>query len=605
MKISHELAQTNTQPYRQNTNMTTGSTQIPSPYQDLTFPLNVYAHTQMLQDGVCDSLHYGLFQRKNNDFQTAQQYSTELLIAQLPPPPCRILEVGVGLGTTFALLTQQGYQVHGLTPDAQEVAYILKYFGEQVPVIWQQLEDFEAKTNSFDVILFQESAQHIEPLVIFNKAIDLLDTSGHLVIIDTFALKHGETVAEELYLLADMVTLAERFGFELVKQLDLSSMALPTLAYRIQTTNRHRRRLIKDLALSDQKLDQLNASNLAYQNKFTSGRYGYGLLHFKKKSFPKWRPGLLKKNQAIEMLSLFKKTFHHSMTPTTWQWKYGGALEREIGIWRGDQLIGHYGGISRNILFFSQPQIAVQIGDVMVDSTERGILTKKGPFFLMAATFLERYIGYGKPFLLGFGFPNERAMKVAERHGLYAEVGRMIEYSWKPLPKLPRWGTRLCTINCIEDEWTAAAIDTCWQKMAKDLCGAIVGVRDRHYLHHRYLSHPSQRYQVILVKNRFGERVRGILVLRHDLDGCEIIDIVAALTEIPLLVIHARRLAGIGGHSRVFCRITANFAAHFVTTGGICQELDIRIPTNVWSNGPSPHKINNCWWLMSGDTDFR
>ena len=137
------------------------------------------------------------------------------------------------------------------------------------------------------------------------------------------------------------------------------------------------------------------------------------------------------------VLDLFENTFHHSMTPATWQWKYGHHSGYQIGVWRDDQLIAHYGGCGRRILFFGQPQHAVQIADVMVNSNDRGILTKTGPFFLMAATFPERFVGYGKPFLVGFGFPNERAMKVAERHGLYAEVGCMTEFCWPSLPKLP------------------------------------------------------------------------------------------------------------------------------------------------------------------------
>ncbi|MBL0011364.1 MAG: GNAT family N-acetyltransferase [Nitrosomonas sp.] len=123
-----------------------------------------------------------------------------------------------------------------------------------------------------------------------------------------------------------------------------------------------------------------------YHKKYASGHYGYALLHFRKKTAPKWRLQILEKNQVPEMFDLFKKTFHHDITPTTWQWKYGSNSGCEIGIWRENKLIAHYGGVSRKILFFGQPQTAVQIGDVMVDTSERG--TPPGrPFFLMAATF--------------------------------------------------------------------------------------------------------------------------------------------------------------------------------------------------------------------------
>ncbi len=590
---NHNLTQ-GSRHYRQTDRIAAIATASLSPFKDLTFPLNVYAHALLLQEGKAINLH------------AAQQFSTDLLMTRLPSPPCRILEVGVGLGTTLSLLNQSGYDVHGITPDVQQVAYIQKNLNSsEASVSCHSLQDFKAQPENFDVVLLQESAQSIEPLVIFNKALDLLPLSGDLVIIDAFALKYDEAGMEDLHLLNDLVALAERFGFELVEQVDLSTQAAPTLDYLLQITATHRQRLIKDLALTDEQLTRLDESNRDYHKKYASGHYGYALLHFRKQTVPKWRLQILEKNQAPEMFGLFKKIFHHDMTPTTWQWKYSSNSGREIGIWRNNQLIAHYGGVSRKILFFGQPQTAVQIGDVMVDTSERGTLTRKGPFFLMAATFLERYIGYGKPYLIGFGFPNERAMKVAERLGLYAKAGHMLEFSWSTRSRFPLWGTRLHLIGCGQTDFAATAADQCWQHMAADLQTAIIGVRDWQYLQHRYLDHPNQQYQIMLVRNRFSKYARGILVLRYDPEGCEIVDLIAPLAEIPLLITHARRLAGIHGASRVFCRITENFAAHFSAAGGTKQELDIHIPSNIWSTGPPISSLRDHWWLMSGDTDFR
>ncbi|WP_292994989.1 bifunctional class I SAM-dependent methyltransferase/GNAT family N-acetyltransferase [Nitrosomonas sp.] len=602
--VNHNLVQ-DSRHYRQTGRIASSATALPSPFKDLTFPLNVYAHALLLQEGKATYLHYGLFQNNKTSLQVAQQFSTDLLMARLPSPPCRILEVGVGLGTTLSLLNQRGYDVHGITPDAQQIAYIQRNLGSGASVSCHSLQNFKVQPESFDVVLLQESAQYIEPLVIFNKALDLLPLPGDLVIIDEFALKYDEAGIEGLHLLNDMVALAERFGFELVERMDLSTQAAPTLDYLLRFTATHRQSLIKDLALTDEQLAQLDESNRTYHKKYASGHYGYALLHFRKKMVPKWRLKILEKNQTPEMFSLFKKTFHHDMTPATWQWKYGSNSGREIGVWQENQLIAHYGGVSREILFFGQPQVAVQIGDVMVDASVRGMLTRKGPFFLMAATFPERFVGYGKPYLVGFGFPNERAMKVAERLGLYAEVGHMIEHSWKPLSKFPLWGTRIHLIGREQTDFTITIADQCWQHMAADLQQAIIGVRDWKYLQHRYLEHPNQQYQVILVKNRFSGRARGILILRFDPEGCEIVDLIASLVEIPLLIIHARRLAGIQGATRIYCHITENFSTYFAITGGTQKSTNIRIPATTWSNGPTPETLKNRWWLMSGDKDFR
>lgn len=604
--VNFNLSQSIIHHYSQPKNITTSSRIALSPYKDLSFPLNVYAHALYLQEGKVTYLHYGLFQNDKVCAHAAQQHSTDLLVDRLPPPPCRILEVGVGLGGTFSLLHQKGYYIHGISPDEQQIAYLKKNLGAKASNIsCESLEDFKCDPATFDVILFQESAQYIEPLIIFNKALDLLSSSGDLLIIDEFALKYDGTEIENLHLLNDIVALAGRFGFELIEKIDLSAMAAPTLDYLLQTTASHWKDLIRDLALSDEQLTQLYKSNLSYRQKYADGEYCYALLHFKKRASPKWRIQILDESHASEMIDLFKRTFNQSMSLKDWEWKYKLNLGRQIGIWRENQLIAHYGGCGRKIMFFGQPQNAVQITDVMVDAKDRGILTKKNPFFMMAATFPERFVGYGKLFLLGYGFPNERAMKVAERHKLYAEVGNLVEISWNPLSRSPLWKTHLQVITRNHSNAIINSINECWQRMAKDLKNAIIGVRDYQYLQYRYFNHPNQEYQIVLVKNRFGSKTHGILILRHDLGSCEIIDLIAPLAEIPLLITHARRLAGIQGATRVFCHISENFVTYFATNGGVIKTLEIRIPATIWSNAPSPEILRNKWWLMSGDKDFR
>ncbi|PSJ17241.1 GNAT family N-acetyltransferase [Nitrosomonas supralitoralis] len=603
--INHNPIQS-THLYRQAAHMAASvTTKSPSPFEELAFPFNLYAHALHLYQGVASDLHSGLFQNSKSSMESAQQSAHELLLSKLPTPPCRILLVGIGAGTTLSLLSQRGYDVRDIVVDTQPVTHINKDPGPEVPARYQSLETSIHDPESFDIVLFKESAQYLNQLVIFNKALDLLAPSGQLIVMDEFALKHDTTTSVNLHSLRNMVTLTERSGFELIENLDLSALAVPTLDYLLQAISTYRQRLIKDFFLKPEQLTQLEQSNQINREKYTNGQNGYALVRFRKKTTPQWRLHLLKADQQHEMFDLFEKTFHHPMTPAVWQWKYGSHSNLGMGVWRKDKLIAHYGGLARNILFFGQPQTAVQIADVMVDANERGILTKRGPFFLMTATFLEHYIGYGKPFLIGFGFPNERHMKIAERHGLYGEVGKMVEISWSPLSKFPHWRTRLTPVTALDDGHVTQIVNDCWQQMARDLQTAVVGVRDCAYVIHRYLNHPAQHYQVVLIKNRFGGRARGVLILRHDEHGCEIVDIIAPLIEIPLLVLHARRLAGISGHRRVFCRITENFAACFAIAGGTQQMLDIRIPASTWDAAPSIDSLRNHWWLMSGDTDFR
>lgn len=573
--------------------------------KNLAFPLNVYAYALILEEGQADALHYGLFQREDMSIRQAQQHSTDLILSRLPASPSRILEIGVGLGTTFSLLTQQGHQVHGITPDSAQIACLQARFGQQVAVSCQRLEDFEAAAESFDWLLFQESAQYIDPLVIFNQALGLLPYGGNILIVDEFALRRTEARQEGLHLLADILTLADRMGFELVENIDLSSMAAPTLDHLLRMTHAHRQRLQRDLGLEAGVLAQLDESNRRYRQKYAEGIFGYALLHFRKKTMPKWRVDLLGEQRATEMLSLFERVFGHSMSPQLWRWKYDRANSQALGIWRDGRLVAHYGGMPRAILLFGEARTAVQIGDVMVDPAERGVLTRKGPFFLMAATFQERYIGYGKVFLTAYGFPNERAMRVAERLGLYTGVGSVIEIEWKPAGKMPHCLTQLQPIDGRHEIWQTSAIDALWHRMAMDLQDAIVGVRDQSYLRARYLDHPEHAYQLVLVVSRFGTGLRGLMVLRHDPHETEIMDLIAPLHAMPLMVSHARRIAGIHGKNRLFLRIPKNFAARFTATGGVQTGEEIPIPTPAWSHAPAAEMLHNHWWLTGGDMDFR
>jgi len=177
--------------------------------------------------------------------------------------------------------------------------------------------------------------------------------------------------------------------------------------------------------------------NKTYNNHYAQEDYGYTLLQLKKTTVPKRELKPFDYQNFSHLQSLFKLSFKKYLSPELWQWKYANQQAQALCVWEENNLVGHYGGMPRDILFFGEPKMAVQIGDVMVDPSNRGALSRKGPFFLMAATFIDHYIGFEKPFLLGFGFPNRRAMQVAEHLGLYASVGQMLKFSW-PVYKLDR-----------------------------------------------------------------------------------------------------------------------------------------------------------------------
>lgn len=244
-------------------------------YRDFLYPLNVFMHVMTAEEGGVSYLHYGLFDSPDEAIGAAQERSTQLLLSRLPPPPCAILEVGVGLATTLARLTEMGYDIEGITPDEKQVAFARARHGDAVRIHHASLEAFEL-SRSYDLLLFQESSQYIDAEALFVKAVRL---APRVLVLDEFALQSvdrpGALPSRERFLEA-----AGRQGFRLTEELDLSSRAAPTIDYFMARIPHHRERLVRDLGLTSSQLDDLVESGLAYRDFYTRGIYGYRLLQF-------------------------------------------------------------------------------------------------------------------------------------------------------------------------------------------------------------------------------------------------------------------------------------------------------------------------------------
>ncbi len=301
--------------------------------------------------------------------------------------------------------------------------------------------------------------------------------------------------------------------------------------------------------------------------------------------------------------TLFLSAFGHTISQALWEWKYAGGRGCAVVAWRGRQLIAHYGGNLRQVLVYGESTMALQVCDAMVAPDERGLMTKTGAVFQVTAAFLELYQGLAA-IPLAFGFPNRRAMRLGERLGLYAEVGALCELRWPALGKRPRLSSRLSfTQGCEKND--RRIMGNLWEAMARDLVDGVVGVRDWQFLQHRYLNHPERRYSLVLVRRRFTGAPLGLLVLHREEDALALTDLVAPLKNIPLLLVHARRLAGLWGLTTLYCWITRQHASRFVARDTAVRELDISIPTNAWVPQPlTAGQLKDRWWLTMGDTDF-
>jgi len=313
---------------------------------------------------------------------------------------------------------------------------------------------------------------------------------------------------------------------------------------------------------------------------------------------PRWAIRHVRAEDVSGIALLFSEVFKQTLSREMWWWKYGDGHGNAVIATRGGKVIAHYGGIYRDILIGGVHEWAVQICDVMVHPNERGVMTRQGPFLLTAATGAEIY----GPF--GFGFPNARAMQVAEKMGLYAPVGSMVTVTWNAGATRVRLGTRLC-ILLPDSNRHKLLVEELWEQMSSDLSDAVVGYRDWAYIQRRYFTHPQYRYEVIAVLSRLTNKPLGVLVLRKFEDSVELMDIVAPTRNLPVLIDQSTRLAGLWGKTTIYCWITKNQAGHFMVHGAKPSDLDVSIPTSVWTKDVRARVFENKWWLMSGDTDFR
>ena len=568
----------------------------------LEFPLDLYAMALSGSEGPADYSHYhDLDETAKTAFTFKVQHrADELLFGFLPPPPCRILNVGAGLG-----ITSNCYSVTSLSPSGQKA--IIDRHGIGLDLNHTTYEDFSAPEESYDVILFRGSAKYVQSLSLFNKAHRLLAKNGILLIADEVGLRRSSNYdSYDLPLLSYELAQASRCGFELNEQVDLSDEA----AADIDVLLSGREGSIPSWLSNHSITPNLWSKLQEYQRRYHDGHYGYVVSKFSKvQTSPRWQIAALRRQDREAVKTLFSEVFAPQvMSDALWEWKYGDNRGLGIVAWLGDKLVAHYAASTRSILYFGVPKLAAQICDVMVDRKERSRLRRAGHgvFALTAATFAECFMGYGALTELGFGFPTERAMKVAERLGLYAPVGKMVELQWSPTRGKPAFQTRLSFLQSEPVQRIAKLVDGLWNNMAPCFTHSLIGARDWRYVQHRYFSHPenNEHYKLLLISNRLTGKAKAMVVLCCGDDRCLIADFIGHVKYIGATVAEVRRMAALWGMKQVLVWITENFASVFPTQDAEQQDMGIQIPHSIWSYGVKREVVDGRWWLMAGDTEL-
>jgi SAM-dependent methyltransferase len=240
------------------------------------YPLNVLVHVLLREEGAVSWMHYGVFENPGDTLGAAQERATGLLLARLPPPAARVLEVGIGVGTLLSRLTRLGYEAEGLAPDPKQLEFARRRHGESLRVSPRPLESFESAAR-YDAVVFQESSQYVDTEALFRRVAALLAEGGLLLVADEFALREVDA-PEPLHRLDHFVAVARREGFELLEELDVSERVRPTVDWFLSRIPRHRASIERELGVEATAIDALLSSGAKYAELYRTGAYGYRFL---------------------------------------------------------------------------------------------------------------------------------------------------------------------------------------------------------------------------------------------------------------------------------------------------------------------------------------
>lgn len=557
--------------------------------------LNVFAHVLYLEKGKLDSLLLGINDDEQCGLYAAQKNVIDHVASLLSKPQSKLMMMGIDYELAQHLLLERGHIVATSQFDVKMLDILKNY---------QEVEQVTPSTiveghNDIDTMISLEYLRFHDPTALFNSANAALRVDGELVVLDKVALQTEATNKRGLYYLDHLIALGERNGYELVDKKNLSGKAETVSGHLVQLAKENHSQIMKDLNLSKQDFE-IAIKNLENEYEdIREGAQGYVILHFNKKKIRRWHIGVAEKADRPALFRLFRKVFGEDISSEVWEWKYDHAKGISVIARNENEIIAHYGGAVRKVSCLGDIQSFWQVSDVMVLKSERGTFTRKGPFFLTAATFIELF---ATPFNgRSFGFPSRRHANLGKKLGLYTPVDEVVEVRWSPLFKSRPLGVIIRPISLNKDR---SLVDTLWESMRKDLNGSFVGVRDMEYIEHRYFHHPEKKYSVMAIQDFFGMKTIGILVFNQQGEECELLDVIAPVKCIPKLLNTARIYTKEIGANSLFCWITEHNTGLFRGEEGKVVKLGITVPIFNWVNRPDLEKIRGRWWLMSGDTDF-
>jgi SAM-dependent methyltransferase len=180
-----------------------------------------------------DHLHYGYWPSwlkvDISNLRTAQENYTKFLLSHIPDGVKTILDVGCGKGHIARKLIDTGYKVDGVSPShlfAEQARELLGSGSEVFECFYEQLQT----DKRYDLVLFSESFQYINPEDALKKTISLLNAGGYILISDIFRIDaEGKSQVSGGHHLKKFYSVTSKYPLGLVKDIDITEQTAPNI----------------------------------------------------------------------------------------------------------------------------------------------------------------------------------------------------------------------------------------------------------------------------------------------------------------------------------------------------------------------------------------
>ena len=139
------------------------------------------------------------------------------------------MDVGCGMGKIAKKLTDTEYKVDCVSPSpvfAQQTRALLREKSEVFECYYEQLQT----KNRYDLVLFSESLQYIEPEKAMKKTLPLLNRNGYLLICDLFRVDTKEKCPiAGGHNLTKFFNIVSEYPLSLVKNFDITEEMSPNI----------------------------------------------------------------------------------------------------------------------------------------------------------------------------------------------------------------------------------------------------------------------------------------------------------------------------------------------------------------------------------------